>query len=159
VALYYSIVYPHLIYCNIMWGCASVTVLQELLFLQKRAIRIINKSSYLAHTSPIFKDLAILKLSDINLYSAVFFIYKCKHNYLPLVCNQFLTANDIVDDSTYNVRTVNEYLIPFSRTNMRTKCLNVRGPKQWITLPDDVGNATSLSNFKTTFFSSGFSIY
>jgi len=30
VALYYSIIYPHLTYCNIMWGCASVTVLQEL---------------------------------------------------------------------------------------------------------------------------------
>src|ERR1700730_12867913 len=107
VALYYSIIYPHLTYCNIMWGCASVTVLQELLLLQKRAIRITNKSSYLARTSPIFKNLAILKLSDINLYSTVFFIYKCKHKYLSLVCNQFLIANDLVDDNTYNLRTVN----------------------------------------------------
>src|SRR3984893_12875428 len=101
----------------------------------------------------------ILTLSDINLYSTVFVIYKCKHNYLPLVCNQFLTANDLVDDSTYNLRTVNEYLILFSRTNIRTMCINVRGPKQWMTLPDDVRNATSLSNFKTTFFSFFFSIY
>jgi len=99
-----------------MLGCASVTVLQELLLLQKRANRTINKSSYLAHTAPIFKDLAILKLSDINVYSTVFIIYKCKHNYLPLVCNQFLTAIDLVgladniyNLSIYNLRTVNEY--------------------------------------------------
>src|SRR3984893_9735827 len=142
-----------------MLGCASVTVLQELLLLQKRAIRIINKSSYLGHTAPIFKDLAILKLSDINVYSTVFFIYKCKHNYLPRVCIQFLTANDLVDDNTYNLRTVNEYLIPFSRTNMRAKCMNVRGPKQWMTLPDKVRNAKSLSDFKNTFFRFIFSTY
>ena len=161
VALYYSIIYPHLTYCNIMWGCASVTILQELLLLQKRAIRTINKSSYLAHTAPIFKDLAILKLSDINVYSTVFFIYKCIHNYLPLVCNQFLTAIDSVGlaDKIYNLRTVNEYLIPPSRTNMRAKCINVRGPKQWMTLPDEVRNATSLSNFKNTLFSFIFSTY
>ena len=159
VALYYSLVYPHLNYCNIMWGCASPTVLQELLLLQKRAIRIINKSSYLSHTAPIFKDLAILKLPDINCYSTVQFIYKCKHNYLPIVCKQFLTYNDLLSYSTYNLQTVNEYIIPFSRTNMRAKCMDVRGPKQWSSLPDVVRNAESLSIFKTTFFSFIFNNY
>ena len=130
VALFYSNFYSHLTYCNIMWGCASVTILHELLVLQKRASRIINKSDYLSHTSPIFKDLALLKLSDINFYCTVLFVYKCKHNRLPLVCSQFLTANNYIADSRYNLRSVNEYIIPFSRTNMRTKCMNVRGPKQ-----------------------------
>src|SRR5437899_6251221 len=54
VALYYSLVYSHLTYCNIMWGCASTTVLQELLLLQNLAVRIITKSKlFISHFSSI----------------------------------------------------------------------------------------------------------
>ena len=99
------------------------------------------------------------KIKDINFYCTVLFVYKCKHNRLPLVCNQFLTDNNYIADGSYNLRSVNEYIIPFSRTNMRTKCMNVLGPKQWRNLPDVVRNAASLSNFKTTFFSFVFAQY
>ena len=75
------------------------------------------------------------------------------------MCHQFLTANDLVLDSSYSLRTVNEYVIPFSRTNMRAKCMNVRGPKQWSSLTDVVRNAESLSKFKSNFRSFIFSKY
>ena len=64
-SLYYSLIYPHLIYCNILWGCAAKSVLNELFLLQKRAVRIINKCGYLTHSDPIFKNLGILKVSDL----------------------------------------------------------------------------------------------
>jgi len=159
LALYYSLVYSHLTYCNMIWGCASPTVLQELLLLQKRAIRIINKSSYLSHTSPIFKELQVLKLPDINLYSTVQFIYKHRHNYLPLVCNHFLTTNDLTVNSSYSFRSISEYIIPFSRTCLRAKCINVRGPKQWSNIPIAVRNAETLSMFKTSFLNFIFNTY
>ena len=57
------------------------------------------------------------------------FVYKGQNNRLPLGCNQFLTANNLIADGSYNLRTVNEYIISISRTNMRTKCMNVRGQK------------------------------
>ena len=44
LALYYSLIYPHLYYCNIVWGCASKSLLNELVVLQKRAIRVINNA-------------------------------------------------------------------------------------------------------------------
>src|SRR5690349_11577443 len=69
------------------------------------------------------------KIKDINFYCTVLFVYKCKHNRLPLVCNQFffqfLTANTYTADGSYNLRSVIEYITPFSRTNMRTKCVDM----------------------------------
>ena len=97
-----------------MWGCASASVLQELTVLQKRALRIICKSSYLSHSSPIFKELSILKLSDLNLYCTTLFVYKCKHNFLPHVCTHYLTVNDFMRDLTFKLRAVSEFVIPFS---------------------------------------------
>ena len=43
--LYFSLVHPHLIYGNLMWGSAKKTKLNPLLVMQKKAIRIIAKSS------------------------------------------------------------------------------------------------------------------
>ena len=53
LTLYCSLIYPHVTYCNIVWGGASKTLINELVVLQKRAIRIIIKSNYRSHTSTL----------------------------------------------------------------------------------------------------------
>ena len=50
VNLYNSMILSHLTYCNIVWeNCASY-LLQKLFLLQKRAIRAVTRSHFLAHT-------------------------------------------------------------------------------------------------------------
>ena len=63
INLYYSFVYPYLIYCIEAWGSACQTHLHPLLLTQKKVIRVITFSPYLAHTDPIFKHLNILPLN------------------------------------------------------------------------------------------------
>ena len=67
--LYFSLIYPYFYYCNIVWASTYKTNLRRLVILQKRIIRIINKSHFNAHTDPIFKDLGILKFNDIHFAS------------------------------------------------------------------------------------------
>ena len=51
--LYYSlIIYPYFYYCNIVWASTYKTNLRRLVILQKRIIRIINKSHFNSHTGP-----------------------------------------------------------------------------------------------------------
>ena len=50
VDLYNAMILPHLSYCNIVWGNCATYLLQKLFLLQKRAIRAITKSHFLAHT-------------------------------------------------------------------------------------------------------------
>ena len=44
-----------------------ILYLKRLVLMQKRAMRIISKFCYDAHTEPIFKNLCILPLNDIYL--------------------------------------------------------------------------------------------
>ena len=55
--LYNSMILPYLNYCNLVWGSAYKSNLQRIVILQKRVIRIVDKSYYNAHTEPIFKKL------------------------------------------------------------------------------------------------------
>ena len=52
--LYYSLIYPYFYYCNIVRASTYKTNLRRLVMLQKRIIRIINKSHFDAHTEPSF---------------------------------------------------------------------------------------------------------
>ena len=63
--MYFCLVYPYLVYCISVWGSTYPSNLSRIFLLQKKVIRIISKSAFDAHTEPIFKQLKILKLSDI----------------------------------------------------------------------------------------------
>ncbi len=48
--LYYTLIYPHLTYGILLWGTSSETWLKQVEILQKKAVRIITKSTYNDHT-------------------------------------------------------------------------------------------------------------
>lgn len=52
--LYNTLILPHLNYCILVWACSSMQNTNRLLILQKKIIRIISHSQYLAHTIPLF---------------------------------------------------------------------------------------------------------
>ena len=49
--LYNALIYPYLNYCAIIWGSNYDTNIKRIMFLQKRAIRIISKRPYLHPTN------------------------------------------------------------------------------------------------------------
>ena len=65
VNLYYSLVFPYLIYCNEIWGNASSVHLDPIIKIQKRFVRIITYSDYLSSSEPIFQTLNILNFRKL----------------------------------------------------------------------------------------------
>ena len=63
--LYYSIIYPLLAYGLSIWGNTYNATLKPLITFQKRAIRITTFSKPDKHSEPLFKELEILKLTDL----------------------------------------------------------------------------------------------
>lgn len=63
LTLYQSLILPHLNFQIICWGTAGD--ISNLVKLQKRAVRVITRSKYLAHASPLFIELKLLKLPDL----------------------------------------------------------------------------------------------
>ena len=113
--LYYSLIYPYFYYCNIVWASTYKTNLRRLVILQKRIIRIINKSHFNAHTDPIFKDLGILKFNDIHLLQLGQFMYSCKNSFLPpRFNNNFSQSNQF---HSYNTNTVYRIVVQILRSS------------------------------------------
>jgi hypothetical protein len=52
LSLYYTLIYPYLNYCNIVWSSTYVTNLQRILILQKRIVRLLTNSVFSANTAP-----------------------------------------------------------------------------------------------------------
>ena len=130
--LYYSLVYPHLQYCSAVWGAAVETTLNPLFLLQKRAIRIVNASSYLEHTHPIFKSLNLLKLNEIISLETCKFIPSQVNAPNPLIPTQ---RHDQVHN--YNTRNrLNLRVTTVPNSNLRRNHITNRGCNLYNTLPD-----------------------
>ena len=100
--LYNSLIMPHFHYCILASG-STIKNGHKLHLLQKKAVRIINNSHYIAHTDPIFKKLHIVKVTDMFRIVIWKFYYKLRNNLLPPYFN-YMTPNLPVICNHYNVR-------------------------------------------------------
>ena len=80
--LYNTLIPPYFNYCILVWG-ATINEGNPLHLLQKKALRLISNSNYIAHTEPICKNLRLLKLTDMFSIAVWKFYYKLMNNQLP----------------------------------------------------------------------------
>ena len=92
--LYYSFVYPYLIYGIEIWGNASNIHLDPINKLQKRCIRIITFSHYLDSTNPLFRKLEILNLKKIVIHRISLMMYKHSLNIVPKYISMMFQKNN-----------------------------------------------------------------
>ena len=117
------------------------------LFLQKRVIRIISKSTFDSHSDPIFKELELLKLSDIRQLELGKLMFSLSHSLLPSKFNNYFSVNKQVH--SYATRHANGFHLPFCRTNLRKFSVSFQGPTYYNSLGNDIKESNSLHLFKT----------
>ena len=147
--LYYSLIYPYLVYCNILWGNACHVSLSKLITLQKRAIRIITRSKYLAPSKELFKSLNILNLADINKFQIGQFVYKSLNNLLPRSSSYHV--NRYLCDHRYPLRNDLTTKSVAFKCRIRETYIGVSGPKLWNALPLSVVSSLTFLIFKNNF--------
>src|SRR6218665_2995482 len=74
---------------NVCWASTYPTSLDRLFKLQKKAVRVITRSSFIAHTSPLFQQLRIFNLDQIRQYQTGIFMYRANHNLLPAIFQNY----------------------------------------------------------------------
>ncbi len=163
-SVYYSIIYPHLIYGIQVWGSAFKTALINLNTMQKKAVRMItfNDSFHtegygLCHSSPLFLQLEFLIISDIYKFQISKFLYDCLNGYAPRQFNTWFTYNtENYDYHTRsnaqilngNVLNITNLFIPFARTtHYGLNSIKVIGPKIWNEIPTDIRSIKSKKGF------------
>ena len=144
--LYNTLILPHFIYCIQIWANSSNQNMSRILKLQKKAVRIISHSNYLAHTQPIFYSLKVLNIYDIYILQSAIFMYLCSKKRLPISLMNNFCLNKSVHN--YQTRSVENYHIPRVRLTACEKSIFFQGPKIWNDIPHEIKTSPSLNVFK-----------
>lgn len=147
--LYYSLVYPYLTYCMIIWGFTYITSLRPLITLQKKALRIMTFSKFDQHSEPLFKKMGILKFQDLLSLHVLFFMYQFHHNSLPLAFDNFFQSISSIHNYQTRLATKSSYYIHPVRTNYGKFSLRYTGPREWNDL-NECTKTLSIKLFKST---------
>ena len=126
--IYNALVNSHLMYCNMIWGGTNETHLNPLVVLQKKCLRIVNKTSYLSHTHPLFISSNVLKIKEIHKYCQICYIHKNFDHFSALA-------------PSHRYPTRNRSLVPkFQRLALCQRSIYFSGVKNWNDLPLDIKN-------------------
>ena len=122
--IYSSLILSYINFGILSWGyqCERITKLQ------KKAVRIISLSKYNAHTEPIFKELKLLKVSDILKLQELKFFYRYQHKQLPTYHLELpFQANSFTH--AYNTRQHHDIHQPLAKHEYAKKCLRFDLPR------------------------------
>ena len=88
--IYFAIFDSYLSYCCLVWA-QNFSTIQQILILQKKAVRIINFQPRNFHTSPLFKQNTILKFENKICLENILFVSKSLNNLSPSIFNTWFS--------------------------------------------------------------------
>ena len=148
LTIYYSFVYPYLIYCIEIWGSANDNVIYPLLKLQKRVVRTIVNAKFRAHTQPIFIKLNILNVSKLYEHFIILFMYKFNKGMLPSFVKDMFTVTTGLH--SYETRQAASYklYVPKGKTNAIYKTIRFKGIQFWNLILNKIDTNCGLATYK-----------
>jgi len=144
--VYTTLVLPYLNYCNIIWADGNNCNLNAILLKQKKIIRLCTGSHWLAHSSPLFKQVNTLTIYDIHKMHKAIFMYKFINNNLPINFNDLFLKNEAFHN--YGTRSFSNLRPCHFKTNLGMNTIPRQGPILWNGIPDNIKNAPTLVQLK-----------
>lgn len=136
----------HIDYCsNILSMCNKCTI-DPIIKIQKKAIRIVCKTSYNAHTAPLFKELDILPIDLQIQYASLSFMHDFTHNKLTHSFNETWMKNNVINEH-YNLRNGDDYFIGRHRYNYLTSHPLFNFPSLWNGLDESLKSIEDKNEF------------
>ena len=144
--VYATLITSYMFYGILAWGNSASFLLNKILHIQKRAIRIVNHKHFLAHTNMLFFTNNVLKITDLFLYNVGIFMYKLSTKDLPDVFLPMFRRNNEIH--TYPTRQRQSFHLPRTRTVFAQKTITYNGPRFWNDLPNELIVSPSFRIFK-----------
>ena len=146
ITLYYSLILPHLNYCNSVWGNTSKQNLTKLQKLQNRYARLVLRAEYFTPQNVLMSKLKWRSLEERIKYQKCILIFKIINDLSPPYLNPCISKRTILYSTRYALNS--PLFIPKCKTNFKTKTLAVSGAKIYNKLPYHIKNCKSLQSFK-----------
>ena len=107
--IYKSLFVPHINYGSLVWGQNFNSISK----LQKKVIRTVTRSSYIAHSEPLLKELNLLSVKDLMDLKLIKFLHKLYDNKLPIYFNEYMPYLE-ARETKHNLRP---HPLPVPRVN------------------------------------------
>jgi hypothetical protein len=146
-SLYFALVHSHLLYCPIILNCMTQSNINSIAKLQKRAIRVMTRSAYNAHTNQLFLQSRILPIDKLILQSKLLFMHSIDYNYAPSSFRDIWVKNN-TRDMDHDLRNRDEYSIPFIRIEQFRRNPIISLPTAWNELRDELRFQHNRTTFK-----------
>ena len=146
--LYFSLVYPHLLYGIEIYGNAFASHLDPLIKLNNKILRIIQGKNRFSQTRNLYIEFGILMIPFLFQFQILQFVYKCQNNknLLPIIYSNYFTPNQLIH--CHDTRTKSDlHRFPIDNST-GAKQIKVKGAMLWNKLPTDIKNSTTLTVFK-----------
>ena len=152
--LYYSLFYSHFYYCNIIWGGANKTDIDQIYNAQKKIVKILFfKNPYKQITNlNLFNENQILSIFEINKFKSCLLIHKIL--YLP---NSFHALHIIlfsfnIFNHSHHIRSLDNYLIKpiLPKNKLSQRNFQFYGILYWNNLPSYLRLNNNFIEFKKT---------
>ena len=144
--MYYSLVFPYLIYCIEIWGNASAVQLDALIKIQKKCVHTISFSEFLAPTHPLFERLNILKFDNLVIQRISLLMYKYSIGEVPSPISLLFRTN--ITYHEHNTRHASCLHTPIGRSEAIYQTFSYRGVHIWNYISLKVNTDVSYACFK-----------
>ena len=144
INLYFSIVYPHMTYCILVWGNSSSENVNKICKLQSRFFKMLNKRGH-PNPLPRFK---ILSFRHMFQYFALLKFFKShkmdSHQYFKNIISSLIPSH------RYNTRFSQDggLLLPNFRLSLTHKNFLFTSIGFWNSLPSEIREINSYNSFK-----------
>ena len=126
ITSYNTLVYPYLYYGNIMWANNYPSRLKKITKIKKKSIRIITFNLYISKSAPLFQQLKLLNLNQINDLSVSLFMFDYINGNLPAASfNDYFTTNTKIHH--HDTRKSNSIHKKYFRTNYGKFSIKTKG--------------------------------
>ena len=129
LSLYYTSIYPYLTYCNHVWGSTYKYNIDTLTKLQKKAVWIICSVKPFSHTDGLYKELGLLKVTEIYHFLVGQFMFRYHHKILPKPFDEYFTKHSEVHG--YSTRQWELFWLPDYKKDLGRRSISFTGVKMW----------------------------
>lgn len=150
---YNAYLLPHFDYCCSLWGTSTVTHVNKLCILQRRAVRVMTDSGYRQNTGKLFRALHIMPLTDRIKYRNMCLVFKALNGIAPAYLSKMFCFINQCHTRMTRASTQNKLLVPKAKLNVLKNSWPVNGSKIWNNLNSDIRSARSFLSFKKLYIS------
>ena len=146
-SIYFTFIRPLLEYADIVWNNCTINEEEQIEKIQLEAARIVTGTTKLISLSNLYKEIGWEKLSERRRKHKLITFFKMFHGNAPSYLSDLVPVT-VGTSNNYNLRNSRDLACIRCRTSLYERSFLPSVIKEWNTIPLDIRENNSLSNFK-----------